>query len=237
MPSEKQYRHEYKYLISPHEYYILRSRLAPILQQDKNAKSPDGYHIRSLYFDDVYDSSLYEKNAGVQEREKFRIRIYDKSNSVIKLERKGKMGNFINKESAPLSLEEYYAILNGKTSYLAQSRYPVKKLFYARMKTNLLKPSVIVDYERDAFIYPVSQVRVTFDKHLSTVGGSLDVFDETSHIPLPTMYEKSVIMEVKYNEVLPDIVRDRLCVNASMQALSKYVLCRMALENYNLKGC
>ncbi len=237
MALQKHYRHEYKYLISPHQYYILRSRIAPILQQDANAKSSDGYHIRSLYFDDVYDSSLYEKNAGVEEREKFRIRIYDKSSNVIKLERKGKMGSYINKESAPLSLEEYYAILNGKTGYLAHSNHPLKKLFFARMKTNLLKPSVIVDYERDAFIYPVSEVRVTFDKHLSTVGGSLDIFDEESHVPLPSMYHKNVVMEVKYNEVLPDIVRDRLCVNASMQAISKYVLCRMALENNNLKGC
>lgn len=237
MALQKHYRHEYKYLISPHQYYILRSRIAPLLQQDANAKSSDGYHIRSLYFDDVYDSSLYEKNAGVEEREKFRIRIYDKSSNVIKLERKGKMGSYINKESAPLSLEEYYAILNGKVGYLAHSNHPLKKLFFARMKTNLLKPSVIVDYERDAFIYPVSEVRVTFDKHLATVGGSLDIFDEESHIPLPSMYHKHVVMEVKYNEVLPDIVRDRLCVNASMQAISKYVLCRMALENYNLKGC
>lgn len=237
MALQKHYRHEYKYLISPHQYYILRSRIAPILQQDTNAKSSDGYHIRSLYFDDVYDSSLYEKNAGVEDREKFRIRIYDKSSNIIKLERKGKMGSYINKESAPLSLEEYYAILNGKVGYLAHSNHPLKKLFFARMKTNLLKPSVIVDYERDAFIYPVSEVRVTFDKHLATVGGSLDIFDEESHVPLPSMYHKYVVMEVKYNEVLPDIVRDRLEVNASMQAISKYVLCRMALDNYNLKGC
>lgn len=237
MALQKHYRHEYKYLITPHQYYVLRSRLTPILQQDANAKSSAGYHIRSLYFDDIYDSSLYEKNAGVEEREKFRIRIYDKSSDVIKLERKGKHGNYINKESASLSLDEYYAILNGKVTFLAQSNDPLKRLFYARMRTNLLKPTVIVDYERDAFIYPVSEVRVTFDKHLSTVGGSLDVFDEESHVPLRSMYYSDVVMEVKYNEVLPDLVRDRLCVNASMQAISKYVLCRMALENYNLKGC
>ena len=236
MSLKKQFRHEFKYLITPHEYYVLKSRLAPIMRSDPHAQD-GGYHIRSLYFDDAYDSSLNEKGAGVYFREKFRIRVYDKSKKIIKLERKGKCGSHIDKEMASLSLDEYYSILNGDTAFLANTNEPLLKLFYSRIATNLLKPAVIVDYYRDPLIYPVSEVRVTFDKKISTVSGSLDIFDFDSHIDIPTEYFDSVVLEVKFNNILPDIVRDRLCVRSTNQAVSKYVLCRMALEQYNLKGC
>ncbi len=237
MSLRNQFRHEYKYLISPYEYYILRSRLVPIMYKDPHANSKNGYHIRSLYFDDVYDSALNEKGAGIYQREKFRIRVYDKSDEIIKLERKGKYGNHIFKESSPLTLKEYYSILNGRPGFLLQSGDPLKKLFYAKIKTDLLKPVVIVDYYRDPFIYPVSDVRVTFDKKISTVDGSLDIFDFDSHIEIPSEVYKNVVMEVKFNNILPDVVRDMLHVATSSQAVSKYVLCRLALEKYNLKEC
>lgn len=237
MSLRKQFRHEYKYLITPHAYFVLRARLLPLMYKDPNAKSEFGYHIRSLYFDDIYDSSLMEKDSGVYHREKFRIRIYDKSDTHIKLERKGKWGSHIDKETSPLSLDEYYDILNGKINFLARSGDPLKKLFFARMRENLLKPVVITDYFREAYIYPVSDIRITFDKKISTVSGSLDVFDFDSHVEIPSELYGQVVLEVKFNNFLPDIIRDRLHVGASSQAVSKYVLCRMALENYNLKGC
>ena len=238
MPLKKQFRHEYKYLITPHEYFVLRARLAPLMHVDKHAKSSEGYHIRSLYFDDAYDSSLYEKDAGVYRREKFRIRIYDKSNSIIKLERKGKSGNHIDKESSSLTTKEYYRILNGNCKFLSQSEEdPLKKLFFSRMRTNLLKPAIITDYFREPFTYPVSEVRVTFDKKISTVAGSLDIFAFDNHVDVPSEVYDMVVLEVKFNNFLPDIIRDQLFVGSSALAVSKYVLCRMAVEQYNLKGC
>ena len=42
------------------------------------------YHIRSLYFDDVYETALKDKVAGTDERCKYRVRIYNYNDSVIK---------------------------------------------------------------------------------------------------------------------------------------------------------
>jgi len=235
MPLTKQFRHEYKYLISPHDYYVLHSRLKPVMQLDPYASANGGYHVRSLYFDDIYDSSLMQKNAGIYEREKFRIRVYDKSNSIIKLERKYKNERFVCKEVASLSLDEYNAIMQGYTSFLANSSNPLKKLFYSRISKNLLKPIVITDYYRDALTYPLEEVRVTFDKKMSTVNGNLDIFDFDNHIEIPTEHYKDVVLEVKYNNFMPEFIRDMLFVNASVMAISKYVLCRMAIEEYKLK--
>lgn len=52
-----------------------------------------GYMIRSLYFDDCYECAYEEKLAGVEARSKYRIRIYNYSDSIIKLECKHKEGS------------------------------------------------------------------------------------------------------------------------------------------------
>src|SRR4051812_23980307 len=108
----KKLRHELKYYISYYEFENLRTRLRCVVQPDKNSISEDGYHIRSLYFDNVFDTALYEKNYGVHRRDKYRIRIYNKSDKAIKLERKSKFGEYICKESMNLSREEYEKIMN-----------------------------------------------------------------------------------------------------------------------------
>ena len=82
------FRHELKYYINM-AYYELRHRLSTILSPDENADEETGdYHIRSLYFDDLEESSLMTKIAGSDDREKFRVRIYNMEDSVIRLERK-----------------------------------------------------------------------------------------------------------------------------------------------------
>ena len=79
-------RHELKYLITPAELTVLRNTLAPLMQLDQGHE----YLIRSLYFDTINDDALEEKIAGVGNRKKYRIRIYNFSDRVIKLECKSK---------------------------------------------------------------------------------------------------------------------------------------------------
>ena len=57
---------------------------------DKNAIDGKGYRVRSLYFDNYNDKVLREKIDGVNEREKFRLRLYNDDTSFIKLEKKVK---------------------------------------------------------------------------------------------------------------------------------------------------
>ena len=91
--SGKQYRHELKYIISEGEHKLLSMRIKACLKQDYYASINGGeYLIRSLYFDDPFDSALWEKTSGVGSRDKFRIRIYNLTDDAIKLERKHKEG-------------------------------------------------------------------------------------------------------------------------------------------------
>lgn len=89
--TQERYRHELKYLINEGEHAALACRMAPVFKLDKHAQA-GGYTIRSLYFDDYCNSAYEEKDAGILMRKKYRVRIYNGSDKVIKLERKKKYG-------------------------------------------------------------------------------------------------------------------------------------------------
>ena len=96
-------RHELKFYINEMQYHLLRNALDRVLDRDPNGDENNEYHIRSLYFDTVYNDALYDKLDGVQNRDKYRIRIYNYSDKVIRLERKSKHGDYISKLSCGIS--------------------------------------------------------------------------------------------------------------------------------------
>ena len=83
MDSDKHFRHELKYEISKSDYLELRSRVRSICSRDPHANEEGIYRIRSIYFDNLYDKALKEKNDGAQKREKLRIRWYNDDFSFI----------------------------------------------------------------------------------------------------------------------------------------------------------
>ncbi|WP_029233149.1 polyphosphate polymerase domain-containing protein [Butyrivibrio sp. VCB2006] len=218
------FRHEWKYLINYGDFEALKTRMSPYFSLDPNAV--DGqYLIRSLYFDDYMNSAYEEKNMGIQFRKKYRIRIYNFSDRSIKLERKIKNGKYIFKEAAKLTKQQVYDILDGNYDFLLQSDNNFLREFYYECVSKMLRPRVIVDYDRAPYILDAGTVRITFDMKVRAAVGSFDIFDGT----LPTLSalpSDKLIMEVKYTEFLPQIVRD-LCPPASSEfvAASKFVLC------------
>ena len=117
MSNKEKYRHEYKYLIDTAQKEVISRRLAPVLKLDKHAQA-GGYMIRSLYLDDYLNTAYEEKDAGVLQRKKYRIRVYNCSDKSIKLERKKKFGAYIYKEAASLTRDEVYKILDGDYEFL-----------------------------------------------------------------------------------------------------------------------
>ncbi len=226
------YRNEWKYLIDTAQKEQVCQRLFPYLQLDKHAKN-GGYMIRSLYFDDYYQSAYEEKDAGVLKRKKYRIRIYNCSDSSIKLERKKKFGSFIFKEAAKLTKEEVYKILDGDYAFLLKSENRLLNEFYFECVSNVMRPRVIVDYDREPWISDEGTVRITFDMDVRAAVGSFDIFDDT--LPtLPVLEPGKCVMEVKFTEFLPQGVREILPDRGSeFTAVSKYVLCYEKTEYMN----
>lgn len=224
MERTEHYRHELKYRISYAEKAALEVRMQPLLQRDAHA-GPGGYMIRSLYFDDYWNAAYTEKNAGVLLRKKYRIRIYDCSDRVIKLERKKKYDNYICKEDATLTRSELEQILAGEYSFLLHSPQPLCREFYYECVSKMLRPRVIVDYDREPWVLDAGTVRITFDQRIRAAIGGFALFNAA--LPtLPVLGPDELVMEVKFTEFLPQFVRTVLPPKAQeLTAISKYVLC------------
>ena len=154
-------RHEHKYFISQADYLLLRSLLSSVLKRDSHSDRNGEYFIRSLYFDDVYDTAYHTKMEGVEKRDKYRIRIYNCSDEAIFLERKHKEGEFIMKSSAQITRRLCEQLISGRADNLDKAKNPLLKEVFREIRLNGLKPVVIVDYAREAYMHPIENVRIT----------------------------------------------------------------------------
>lgn len=227
--SEKklQYRSELKHSINQRDYLILRERLRRVAVQDAHGGADGKYQIRSLYFDTPEDKALREKIDGINEREKFRIRYYNFDDSYIRLEKKSKRNGVGNKLSAPMTRQQCEELLAGKTEWMMESGSPLLTELYGKMKFQQLRPRTIVDYMREAYVYRAGNVRVTIDSQIRTGLRCVDLFDP--NLPtIPTGHPGKMILEVKFDDFLPDVMRDLIQLGERRNhAFSKYAVCRM----------
>ena len=221
-------RHELKFFINEMQYFVLSGILDQVLERDPNGDEYNEYHIRSLYFDTVFNDALYDKLNGVQNRDKYRIRIYNFSDSIIKLECKTKVGSLISKRSMTIPKLLCEQLIAGDPTGLETTRSGLLNDVYREMTVRLLRPVVLVDYVREAYLHPAEEVRITFDKQLRSGMRSTDLFNP--NVPtIPPFDNNEIILEVKYNRMLPPYIRDILCTycpNALQSAISKYTWCR-----------
>lgn len=218
-------RHEFKHQISPGEDLVLSQRLRKLFPHDKYAGPGGSYRITSLYFDTPYDSAYREKLDGVDNREKFRLRYYGTDTSFIRLEKKFKRKGLCGKRSVSLIQDQAEKILRGDYEFLLKSADPLLIELYSKIRGKGLRPKTIVRYDREAFVYAPGNVRITLDRNLYTGLGSID-FLNTELKGIKAM-DSSRVLEVKYDEFLPELVRMAVQVPGRQAgACSKYALCR-----------
>lgn len=219
------FRHEWKHVLNYADLLTLRHRLGAVMERDPHAI--DGkYHIRSLYFDNPDDKALREKIDGVNIREKFRIRLYNRDTSLIKLEKKSKRNGLGTKYSASLTEEEAQKIVDGDLDWMMASDQALVQELYCKMCYQRLKPKTIVDYTREPFIFRPGNVRVTLDYDIRTGQERTDFLDpEVVTIPAG---DAPILVEVKWDEFLPTIIRDAVTLpDRRVGSFSKYAQCRV----------
>ncbi|MGN0728808.1 polyphosphate polymerase domain-containing protein [Treponema sp.] len=222
----KKYRHEYKYISPEYILQMQQTRLASVMELDGNTGDAGCYAIRSIYFDDMYNTCFSENENGTDPREKFRIRIYNCSKSRISLELKQKVNGMCLKTSCPVPLETLEQIMAGSVpDFSAETPYLLKKLI-CQMNFRMLRPVEIVAYERVPFIYRDGNVRVTFDRNLRSSSNIQDFFDENA--PFRSVFPDGTnMMEVKFDELLPDFINEVCqCGQLQWSSFSKYYVCR-----------
>lgn len=225
--STKQYRQEIKQLLSPARTLLLKQRISAILPKDSHSGRDGSYRIRSIYFDTRDDRFYSEKEDGISEREKIRIRFYDYQADVIKLERKEKKESLIYKDSLSITKETADALCSGDFEALVPYRHPLTDYVYGLARTGTLRPTVVVDYVREAYLYPVGNVRITFDTALQAGRPDIPIWQEGNVFDV---LEGNTILEIKFNQYLPEHIRQLLdSVSGERMALSKYTLCRQNL--------
>lgn len=222
----RRYRHEYKYLIEERQDMILQIKAEGILQRDPHVREDGTYLIRSAYFDDLNDSCLKENISGTDPRSKFRIRYYNSDTSRIVLEKKSKSRGMCLKDSCPLSRDECEVFLAGGIPELDDSASDMKKKLFSEVRLRGLKVKTIVTYERIPFIYPAGNVRVTFDRKL-TSSNEVKRFLTGDYSERPVFSLGNSILEVKWDEVMPRHIKEVMRLEyLRWTAFSKYYICR-----------
>lgn len=219
-------RSELKYIIHKFEAYKIIYFLKPFCSLDKNARNSRGYCVRSLYFDDVEDSFFYDKINGIKDRIKIRIRTYLPESRVYKLEIKEKHHDYVSKWSVPVSREYLPEIING--SFRVNADNPVLNRIISYHRLSGLRPVVLVDYWRKAFVFDQDgdPVRITIDSDISSHVNHPDLF-QSGPCGHRLLRPELAILEIKFRSVFPDRLRPAIRnLRALRSAFSKYALSR-----------
>ena len=223
----RKYRNEIKFIISKTMAEVLKQRLSLIMSVDNNSYNSDNsYLIRSLYFDNENSDAYYEKMDGVEYRKKYRIRIYNFDDKFIRLECKYKHNIMTSKDQILIDKELCIKIIDGKIDEIDLTKDNLLRQFALDYRLNRLEPSIIVDYNRVAFTYHVSDVRITFDSQIKSGMYNYNLFDKNA-TTYRVIDDNQMVLEVKFNEILPESIALILqTVPTFRQAFSKFAACR-----------
>ncbi len=224
-----EYRVENKYLVTDVELKLLEARLKSIMPMDVHTNG-NAYQIRSLYFDDLADRCMDENDAGIDIREKYRIRIYQPHADFGRLEIKEKNHQLTKKTSCQLSSEECFGLMDNSLPFAIDHRAPLNKLQLLRRCFHM-QPKVIIQYERTAFVHPSGNVRVTFDRNIMASNRCEELFENSIDGMTPVLPAGLHVLEVKFDEFCPDVISRQLELGTLRQtAFSKYYLGRLAVN-------
>lgn len=216
-------RREEKYLIGYADFARISAMAKSLMHVDPNGV--DGrYSICSIYYDDIYDTTLFEKEDGNAVHTKYRIRTYGGDLSTIKLERKVKKGIITSKLASSLAERELDILLSGGRASDDWRAFDLCTEIHSKG----LKPVCAIRYDRLAFLYEPLNIRLTFDINIDRLPpDKLSLAGDMTRA-IPAIPRGEIVMEVKYDKACPSFVR-KICQNAGQQiSVSKYALCRNA---------
>ena len=221
------YRHELKYYISQKEYKICSGLFREILSMDSHCSEHCQYWIRSLYFDTMDNNDFYEKVIGENRRKKIRLRLYDIQQGQVKVEIKNRDNQYMMKETAFLNRHEAGQLIKGNKEILLKKNNPTLNRVYYFFSRDYYRPTVLIDYDREAYLCQYQNIRITFDKYIRASTVDFDLFGREVNM-VPVFEKDVVVLEVKYQQFLPHSIREIISNCSGMRdAISKYCMSRV----------
>jgi hypothetical protein len=202
-------RFEFKYQMPAETIEGIIPELLKYMNPDPYARDlpNSSYFVGSLYYDSAGLDCYYQKLAGLRSRRKLRIRFYEADlldSSSVFVEIKKKYDAVVVKDRVSLSYGECKEMMLNNQLPKEQQYSDRDDDFlrdFLRMKLyNGMMPQNLVMYHRRPFISKVDpHFRVTIDHNLRTYAARW--IDE--HVPSTPVNPGFVILEVKFNNVLP----------------------------------
>jgi len=226
-------RYEIKFILNLLEVSRLSQALKNVMLEDSH-NGTNGYLIRSLYFDTYGETDFYQKIAGIENRKKIRLRIYNPIAEQVKLEIKRKFANEQIKKSAIISRYDAKKLIACEYGALLKYKNKTARMIYHVMHINHVRPAVLVEYRRKAFIHPTNNIRITLD---TDIRSSETYFNLFTLNPVLTPVEEFAfaLAEVKYDAFLMRWLSDLLSdYGFNRSAYSKYAMSRGIFERFIL---
>lgn len=181
-----------------------------------------GYYCCSIYFDDLDFSTFKQKQEGITERFKIRLRAYffdlKDEPKFWNLEIKSKNNNTVKKKKIIFSHLETIENLKKKNFAFFSSK------FHETAKT-YFKPTSVTFYFREAFTSKIlPHCRMTFDKNIRSFNYDLRYLDNLANNDNFIINPKYILLEFKYTNFLPLFISDYFkFLNLDQVTFSKYV--------------
>jgi len=218
-PQDDGFRHEVKYALSLYEYYRFRDFCLGFMDYDKNAGADGEYMVKSFYFDTAHFSDYNEKLNGIYQRQKYRLRTYGDT-GYYKLEKKIKRGLLNKKLSGEIDYDHAEMLLRGQTDI--KTGNDTTDAILSEMYIKGYRNSSYIEYNRQAFTMKELDLRITFDKDISTLYGSYGL-REAKPRSYPFFYDVEAVLEIKHKDPLPGwIERAVHRIVPSEHSMSKY---------------
>jgi hypothetical protein len=203
-------RFEFKYVLHKALREEVESELGYFMHLDPFVETSENnrYFVRSLYFDDPFNTAFYDKIDGLKHRSKFRVRTYSREpqfDTPIFLEEKGRLDNRVFKHRTLIAESSADFDADNLAATLLTEEFDNQVLlekFRFDWFRKQIRPVALIDYLRRPYLSKYDhEFRVTFDEVLH--GYRTDRLFPGRTVAGRQLMPGYTVMEVKFSRQVP----------------------------------
>ena len=125
--------------------------------------------------------------------------------------------------------EDVENVLSNRFECLLTEEENLKTELYLKMRLKLLRPSLLIEYTRNAWVDKLSNVRITIDKDVKSTTDCRRFFGKVETLP-----KEKYILEVKWDKYLPDHVLNIIQVAQGKKMTKSKFMNELIKYNYEV---